>query len=252
MERPLTRASLEAAVVRSCAATLLGAKPANMFTFAGRFAEPCDACAEPPAACAVPVASGEVGRLRRQLRTLVTELDAALAPTGVRVTVLAWRPFGAIVYVYRPRLLAAHLRDHRIEALLGALGYPADAAPAVSSSYSRQPVGQSLADQPFVDRSLALFRRIAHLRRRFAVEPVPHEIGFFLGYPPEDVLGFIEHEGRDYRCLGCWKVYGDVRAAQRSFARYRRCARRCQRLYRAGASLADLARQPRGIATAGR
>ena len=35
----------------------------------------------------------------------------------------------------------------------------------------------------------------------------PHEIGLFLGYPFEDVMGFIENKGENYLCSGCWKVY---------------------------------------------
>ena len=44
----------------------------------------------------------------------------------------------------------------------------------------------------------------------------PHEIGLFLGYPPEDVQGFLEN--RLCKCVGCWKVYGDEQAAQNGFA----------------------------------
>ena len=51
----------------------------------------------------------------------------------------------------------------------------------------------------------------------------PHEIGLFLGYPPEDVRGFIENKAQDCKCVGCWKVYGDETAAQRRFAQYQKC-----------------------------
>ena len=36
----------------------------------------------------------------------------------------------------------------------------------------------------------------------------PHEIGVFLGYPLEDVVGFIRHRGKCFTCCGCWKSYG--------------------------------------------
>ncbi len=38
----------------------------------------------------------------------------------------------------------------------------------------------------------------------------PHEMGLFLGYPVEDVVGFIENSGRNSLYSGYWKVYGDV------------------------------------------
>ena len=51
----------------------------------------------------------------------------------------------------------------------------------------------------------------------------PHEIGLFLGYPPEDVCGFIENKAQNCKCVGCWKVYGDVERAQRTFTKYKKC-----------------------------
>ena len=35
----------------------------------------------------------------------------------------------------------------------------------------------------------------------------PHEIGVFLGYPAQDVRGFME--GRKATCRGAWHAYGD-------------------------------------------
>ena len=51
----------------------------------------------------------------------------------------------------------------------------------------------------------------------------PHEIGLFLGYPIEDVRGFIEQGGKDCKLSGYWKVYGDVQAARRLFRQFDRC-----------------------------
>lgn len=51
----------------------------------------------------------------------------------------------------------------------------------------------------------------------------PHEIGVFLGYPPEDVTGFIENHGEHFKLCGAWKVYGSVETAKRTFANYDKC-----------------------------
>lgn len=51
----------------------------------------------------------------------------------------------------------------------------------------------------------------------------PHEIGIFLGYPKEDVIGFIESKGKNCKFCGCWKVYGDVENAKRTFSNYNKC-----------------------------
>ena len=31
---------------------------------------------------------------------------------------------------------------------------------------------------------------------------LPHEVGLFLSYPPEDVKGFIDHRANDFKCAG--------------------------------------------------
>ena len=48
----------------------------------------------------------------------------------------------------------------------------------------------------------------------------PHEIGLLLGYPPADVLGFIQNNGRNYLCTGYWKVYSNQSEWKRIFRGY--------------------------------
>lgn len=65
---------------------------------------------------------------------------------------------------------------------------------------------------------------LVHLRRRLAEGgEFPHEIGLFLGYPPEDVDGFIKNKACGFKCVGCWKVYGDREKAEKTFSRFRKC-----------------------------
>ena len=45
----------------------------------------------------------------------------------------------------------------------------------------------------------------------------PHEIGVLLGYPPEDVKGFVVNKGRNCLTCGYWKVYGDPESARKRF-----------------------------------
>lgn len=51
----------------------------------------------------------------------------------------------------------------------------------------------------------------------------PHEIGVFLGYPVEDVIGFMENKGENYKLCGYWKVYGNAEKAKRTFENYDKC-----------------------------
>lgn len=50
----------------------------------------------------------------------------------------------------------------------------------------------------------------------------PHEIGLLFGYPPEDVTGFIENNGKNFLHSGYWKVYANPERAKKIFAAYDR------------------------------
>ncbi|MGN0740706.1 MAG: DUF3793 family protein [Treponema sp.] len=56
-----------------------------------------------------------------------------------------------------------------------------------------------------------------------AEDGFPHEIGIFLGYPIDDVYGFIKNNGENFKFCGYWKVYGDIEKAKRTFSNYRKC-----------------------------
>lgn len=126
-------------------------------------------------------------------------LNHRLVPKGLRVLPLSYSDERVLIYAYRPASLAADLSNHEAHALLAEAGYRDESA----------------------DRCvLELIRRLG------AKECFPHEIGLFLGYPPEDVRGFIENKARGYLCAGYWKVYGDERKAKKTFDRYKRCTER--------------------------
>ena len=69
----------------------------------------------------------------------------------------------------------------------------------------------------------------------------PHEVGLFLSYPPEDVLGFIVNKAKNYKFIGTWKVYGDENAARRTFEQYRKCTDSYRRQHSAGIPVERLA-----------
>lgn len=74
------------------------------------------------------------------------------------------------------------------------------------------------------EREFSLEKDLNRLSKRIAEESeFPHEIGIFLGYPTEDVEGFIANKGDNFKLCGCWKVYGDEEKAKRLFINYDRC-----------------------------
>ena len=153
-----------------------------------------------------------VGETEQELCAGVLGLNRRLRCKGLCVLPLHWREVSRLVYVCRPRLLASDLNEPRAQAILRGCGYPC---------------GQ-------VNRCMRLL--VERLRTQ---EEFPHEIGLFLGYPPEDVEGFMSKKA-SARCVGCWKVYGDAERAQRLFDRYARCTSVYLRRYAQGASIERL------------
>lgn len=66
---------------------------------------------------------------------------------------------------------------------------------------------------------LSLFGRRYHAYRQGLCD-FPHEIGVLLGYPLEDVRGFIDNAGQNYLYSGYWKVYRDVEEKKEIFCMY--------------------------------
>ena len=57
--------------------------------------------------------------------------------------------------------------------------------------------------------------------RLMHTDEFPHEIGIFLGYPLDDVKGFIDNAGQNSKCTGCWKVYCNECEAIKTFAKFK-------------------------------
>lgn len=68
-------------------------------------------------------------------------------------------------------------------------------------------------------------------------ESFPHEIGIILGYPPEDIEGFKRFKGRNFKCCGYWKVYGNAERAQKLFDAYTLCREKLMQALQTGATL---------------
>ena len=103
-----------------------------------------------------------------------------------------------------------------------------------------------LRGQGYDDCSLEWFLASIRIRYRNHMEkagPFPHEMGIALGYPLEDVRGFIRHKGKNYLYSGYWKVYGDVEKARQLFQSYDRARKQMfQWLDAAAAQTAEGAR----------
>ena len=236
MTWPIDVQALEQAIVRNCSPTLAALKPASLFTFPGSFT------------AQAPENQNEANARRQALLEAVKYCQRQVSNAGVAIRILAWKRCGALVYVYRPRELAAYLVDRRAAHPLENEGYRPGDLDACLDELSRRLQNRSSAG---AKQGTKQSTKQAHdeskpcpCSNRVCRSEFPHEIGFFLGYPYEDVIGFIQNRGQNYLEVGPWKVYANQSQARWTFARYRRCARIYARAYRSGQSLRRLTVSP--------
>lgn len=149
---------------------------------------------------------------RQEMLDHVRNLNLRLKGKGLRILALSFKEGRGLIYVYRPDRLSADLQNELAGSLLRDCGYAS------------------------TDENQCLRKLIERLNE---TSDFPHEIGLFLGYPPEDVDGFI-HRKTECKYCGFWKVYSNVDSALRTFARYRKCTDIYCRLWQEGRSIEKL------------
>lgn len=102
-----------------------------------------------------------------------------------------------IVLLYQKSALEQYLKDNQVQKFLIKMGYS----------------DESLE----VSLSVLAERYEKHMSKHGAF---PHEMGVFLGYPMEDVEGFIENDGKNFLCTGYWKVYKNKQEKTELFQMY--------------------------------
>lgn len=87
-----------------------------------------------------------------------------------------------------------------------------------------------------------ILRELAERYKRFMEQlgAFPHEIGLLLGYPLEDVSGFILNKGKNFLYSGYWKVYSNPAGTMKLFEQYDRAAEQVIHRVSQGLSLTNL------------
>lgn len=128
----------------------------------------------------------------------IRSINKRLSAKGLRLLPLRFSEEKALIYLYRPASLRQDLSGADAARILRQQGYNTDSCEQC----------------------------VVHLAKKLrSQEEFPHEIGLFLGYPAEDVCGFMEKGPDCCKCTGCWKVYGDEEAAKKKFAQLKNCTR---------------------------
>lgn len=101
------------------------------------------------------------------------------------------------ILLYNPEKLQEYLKQGKVAALLRQLGY----------------------EDCSLGQVLSVFR-MRYLNYMEHPQEFPHEMGILLGYPVEDVTGFMKNQGRDFLYTGYWKVYENLAEKIQLFRSY--------------------------------
>ena len=150
------------------------------------------------------------GFSEESLLTEIRKINRCLRVKGVRLIPLKKQENRVLLYLYRPSKLKKDLENESVKRILEDHGY--------ENNHSTCCIAK-------------LIKRIKENSE------FPHEIGLFLGYPPEDVVGFINNKACNCKCVGCWKVYGDEKKALKIFEEYEKCTKIYCEQWKGGKSL---------------
>lgn len=159
-----------------------------------------------------PVKEGEKGP---GISRLAAGYDRYLKKRDLRFQILCECPGRCLLMVYRPSLLERHLRQPQVREILVREGYDTESLENMVGQLAGR-VGRSGSCE------------------------FPHEIGLFLGYPVEDVVGFMENRGKNYLYSCYWKVYSDVERAKAWCSQWERVRDGLVKVVDSGVSISEM------------
>ena len=125
--------------------------------------------------------------------------------------------------LYKEEALREYFSDVRVKEVMKNAGY-----------------GRKFVDDENIDMLMEIFcgryQRYMKTKRQF-----PHEMGLFLGYPVEDVEGYLSNNGENSLYTGYWKVYENVEEKFRLFKSFEAAKENIIRFLAQGVSIKNIA-----------
>lgn len=147
-----------------------------------------------------PLLSGlKISNLFNVSKEQISMVKNLFCGTNISYYILAEQQDTVALFLYQKEELLAYISKKEVSTLLKQYGY----------------------EGGYVELSLSL---LAKRYQAYILDQAefPHEMGLFLGYPVEDVIGFIEHEGRECLGVGYWKVYKNMPQKKKVFEQFER------------------------------
>lgn len=144
--------------------------------------------------CAPLIAGLRMSNLLVIRKCNLQRLHHLLEGSCIRLCVFYVEDDKLTILLYHFNLLASYMTTRKAKDLLRMEGY----------------------DEFDIETILLIFMR-RYCDYRKGERQFPHELGLLLGYPLEDVEGYIRNDGRNFLYIGYWKVYANVPAKRKIF-----------------------------------
>ena len=149
--------------------------------------------------CSPVIAGVKMSNLIVVKKAMIPQVKKIFAGTGLEIFVFCSFNENSYALIYREEELMNWLNQKDVSMLLEKFGY------------------SNLDIKDILCKVSKRYRRYCRDEADF-----PHELGLLLGFPTEDVVGFIENDGRNFLLCGYWKVYSDIERADKQFKKFDR------------------------------
>lgn len=167
--------------------------------------------------CAPLIAGLKVSNLLNISKSKLKQIREILKGTILSYRVLGTKGKKVTILLYNQKELDAYLADGMVQDMFASLGYPAVVLDEILPIFS------------------ARYQHYMENNQNF-----PHEMGLLLGYPVEDVEGFIRNGGKNYLHIGYWKVYANLSEKLQLFSRFERAKETIIQMISNGVLMADV------------
>ncbi|MBR1930359.1 MAG: DUF3793 family protein [Lachnospiraceae bacterium] len=177
--------------------------------------------------CAPLIAGLKVSNLLNIRKDLFSRMKEIVKDSHLSWFLLLENEEKVTVLLYHRRSLETYLAQGKVREQLRKAGYRSltlrDILSGFRERYRRYMHSQCGDDRYTKDR-----------------EEFPHEMGLLLGYPVEDVEGFVKNKGNNFLCTGYWKVYENQDRKQKLFERFEHAKENLIWLLSYGMSMGDI------------
>lgn len=147
----------------------------------------------------------------------VSVIRDVFAPFGIICKVVLRCNQRATLILYREKQLGSYMKNPKVKEYLKLFGYKSESLDYIFQRFTK--------------------RYEAYRKQK---DTFPHELGFLLGYPVDDVIGYIENNGKNCLYTGYWKVYTNLPESLALFERFNQAKEIVMRMLADGISIANI------------